>query len=60
MPNNLYNSKQASEILNLSPLTITNLVRQGKIKASKIGREWIFTSEDLKAYREKKASQADK
>ena len=57
MPNNLFNSKQASEILNLSPLTITNLVRQGKIKASKIGREWIFTAEDLKAYQENKTAQ---
>lgn len=59
MPN-LFNSKQASEILNLSPLTITNLVRQGKLKASKVGREWIFTADDLKAYQEKKTAQANK
>ena len=60
MPTNLLNSHQVAEKLNLSPLTITTLVRQGKIKATKVGREWIFTDEDLKAYQEKKASQADK
>ena len=60
MPKNLLNSRQVAEKLNLSPLTITSLVRTGKLKASKVGREWIFTTDDLKAYQEKKASQADK
>lgn len=60
MPTNLFNSRQAAEMLNLSPLTITNLVRSGKLKANKVGREWIFTAEDLKAYQEKKTVQANK
>lgn len=56
---NLYDSKQASQILNLSPLTITKLVRDGKLKAFKIGREWIFTSEDLKSYLANKANKVN-
>ncbi len=59
MPTNLFNSHQAAEILNLSPLTITNLVRQGKLKAAKVGREWIFTAEDIKAYQENKTAKAN-
>ncbi len=59
MPTNLFNSHQAAEILNLSFLTVNNLARAGKLKGAKVGREWIFTAEDLKAYQENKTAKAN-
>jgi len=53
---NFLNTKQTSELLNLSPLTITRLIREGKINAFKIGREWVVTQESIEEYQAKKSA----
>jgi len=36
----LYTKEQAAEILNVSPLTLGNWLRSGKIRGVKLGRVW--------------------
>ena len=44
----LLNIKQVAELLNLSPATIRSLVRQGQLRAHKLGRNWRFDAMDVR------------
>ena len=46
----MYNVSQLSEILDLHPKTVRRFIRDGKIRATKIGREWRVRKEDLQQY----------
>lgn len=49
----LYTTKQVAEILGLTPNTIRLYVREGKIKATRIGGERVImriSESDIKAY----------
>jgi excisionase family DNA binding protein len=45
-----YSVKELSQILALHPKTVQRFIRQGKIKARKIGRAWKISQQDLKEY----------
>ena len=44
------NSKQAAEYLKVSERRIRQLAKKGDLPCQKIGRDYIFTLEDVKAY----------
>ncbi len=46
----LYSVTEVSEILGLHQKTIQRFIREGKIKANKIGRAWKIHVDDLKEY----------
>jgi excisionase family DNA binding protein len=46
---NIIGTKEAAEILNLSPDHVKLLCRQGKIKAKLIGKTWIIDKTALKS-----------
>jgi len=46
----LYNTKEISELLGLSELSVRKYLREGKIKAKKIGAKWRVTNQDLREY----------
>lgn len=49
----LYTTKQVAEILGLTPNTIRLYVREGKIKATRVGGERVImriSESDIKAY----------
>ncbi|MEN6368795.1 MAG: helix-turn-helix domain-containing protein [Thermotogota bacterium] len=57
----MYTVQELAEILSLHPKTVQRFIREGKIKATKIGREWRVRKEDLRdfAHAELSAPPAD-
>lgn len=50
MEEKFYSVVDVAKILELHPKTVLRFVREGRIKARKIGRSWKVTGEELKAY----------
>ena len=48
----LYSIKELELILPITPLTIRAYIRKGKIKGSKIGKNWYVKKQDLEAFLE--------
>ncbi len=46
----MYNTKEVSELLGLSELSVRKYLREGKIKAKKIGAKWYISNQELKEY----------
>lgn len=46
----ILNVKSASEFLGISPNSLRNLAKSGKIPAARIGRAWRFVQADLEKY----------
>jgi len=44
--------KELTKILPITPLTIRQYIREGKIKGSKIGKNWYVKKQDLEAFLE--------
>ena len=44
------NLEETAEFLRVSNQTVYNMIRDGRIKAHKVGREWRFLQSDLLAY----------
>jgi excisionase family DNA binding protein len=47
-----YSVDQISEMLNIHPKTIQRYIREGKLRASKIGKSWRVTGHDLSIFME--------
>ncbi len=43
-------TSDVAEMLQVTPETVWNWIRAGKLRAIKIGRGWRITEEDLKAF----------
>ena len=46
----MYTVQELAEILSLHPKTVQRFIREGKLKATKIGREWRVQKEDLREF----------
>jgi excisionase family DNA binding protein len=46
----MYTVGEIAEILDLHPKTVRRLIREGRIRARKIGREWRIRKDDLREY----------
>lgn len=52
MQNQYYTVEQISELLSIHPKTIQRYIREGKLRASKIGKSWRVTGHDLSVFTE--------
>ena len=46
----LYNLKEVENLLNLNIQTIRKLIKEGKLKASKVGTHYMVTDEAIKEF----------
>lgn len=46
----MYTADQVAEILHLHPKTVRKFIRQGKLKARKVGKQWRVTESNLKHF----------
>ena len=46
-------SKDVAHILDMSPDDVAQLVRKGKLRATKIGKHWKYRPRDVQAYKRK-------
>ena len=44
---NLLSTKQAAEKLNVSPIRVRQLIREKKLKAKLVGRDYVIVEKDL-------------
>src|SRR5580658_6214220 len=49
MPQELYSVEQVADLLNLHVRTVRNYVREGRLKAVRIGKQYRIAREDLEA-----------
>lgn len=49
----IYKLQDLEEMLGVSRFTIYKLIKSGELKAYKIGGQWRFNDEDVKAFLEK-------
>lgn len=50
---NLVNTKEAAKILNVTPLHVRRLLRQGRLTGKKMGRDWVMLKPDGKNFNRK-------
>ena len=48
----IYDLQEVCEILKMNVQTIRIYIKEGKLKASKVGRKYVITEEDFKAFLE--------
>ncbi len=46
----LYDIPELSKTLKVTPLTLRNYIKQGKLRGRKVGRRWLVTEESLRDY----------
>lgn len=46
----MINSKQAAQRINLTPDALRKAAKKGDLPAVKVGRDWLFETEDVDAY----------
>ncbi len=51
----IYTPEMAAELLHVSPLTLRNWLRSGRLTGVKIGRQWRIRESDLTSFLEKGA-----
>ena len=54
----LLNSRQAADLLNLSPDTVNELARKNTLPAIKRGRQWRFRRRDVSSFKKQMQEQA--
>jgi excisionase family DNA binding protein len=45
---NIFNTKQAAEILGVNDSRVRQLILAGRLPAQKVGRDWVIFEKDLK------------
>ncbi len=48
-----YTLKEASELLSLNPITLSNKINAGELEAFKTGRKYLISEEQIKQFLEK-------
>ncbi len=43
----LLNTKQTAELLGVSPIRVRQLIQEGKLRATRIGRDYVIEEKDL-------------
>ena len=59
MPEKYYTVDQISELLSIHPKTVQRYIREGKLRANKIGKSWRVTGHDLSVFAEQNRSDED-
>jgi len=48
----VYTPDEVAEILKVTPATIRDMLRKGKLKGTQIGRHWRVTEEEIRRFLE--------
>lgn len=59
MEDKFYTINQVAEILDMHHKTIRNFITDGKLRASKVGKQWRISDEDLKSFMERNKEQIE-
>ena len=43
----IYSVKEVAKALSLTPVSVRNYIKQGKIRGQKLGHNWVVSYEDL-------------
>jgi excisionase family DNA binding protein len=57
---NLLNTKQAAEKLNISAIRVRQLIREGRLAAQLVGRDYVIKESDLKLVQDRKTGRPPK
>ena len=57
---NLLNTKQAAERLNISAIRVRQLIREGRLAAQLVGRDYVIKESDLKLVQDRKTGRPPK
>lgn len=52
-PDTLLDTNEAAERLGVTRRQITTLIQQGKLRATKMGRDWFIDEDDLESVKER-------
>lgn len=52
MPEKYYTAEQAAELLKMHIKTVQRYIREGKLRANKVGKSWRITGHDLSVFAE--------
>jgi excisionase family DNA binding protein len=52
MQDKYFTSEQAAKLLNIHPKTVQRYIREGRLKANKVGKSWLITGHDLSVFAE--------
>ena len=50
----ILNTNQAAEILEVHPSRVRVLIKEGRLPAQKVGRDWIIKEKDLEKVKDRK------
>jgi len=50
MTEKMWTPEKASKLLNITPRTVKNYLKDGVIKGVKVARKWLIPDSDLQAY----------
>lgn len=50
--------KEAAALAGLSPITLRVQIRNGRLKAVKVGRDWLVTRDEMRAYMKRVAARS--
>jgi excisionase family DNA binding protein len=56
---NLIDVKEAARILKVSVRWVRDLIYNGQLAATKVGRDWVLNREDVEAYRQQQEGKDD-
>ncbi len=56
MENKFYTVDQVSEMVNIHSKTVRKYIREGKLRATKMGKQWRITGHDLSLFMENKTN----
>ncbi len=59
MPEKYYTAEQAAELLKMHIKTVQRYIREGKLRANKVGKSWRITGHDLSVFAEGAQGHAD-
>ncbi len=52
MQEKYYTTEQAANLLKIHPKTMQRYIREGKLRANKVGKSWLITGHDLSVFAE--------
>jgi excisionase family DNA binding protein len=59
MPEKYYTAEQAAELLKMHIKTVQRYIREGKLRANKVGKSWRITGHDLSVFAEGSQERAE-
>ena len=59
MPEKHYTAEQAAEMMKMHIKTVQRYIREGRLKANKVGKSWRITGHDLSVFLEGERDEAD-